>query len=229
MSVPQNPQQPYYPQQSQPPKKGIPVWAWLIIGVVVITFLAIITVSVAGYFFFKQVEQVARNPQSAIVRIAAAANPDVDVMDVNETTGKVTIRDKKTGKTVIIDGDAIKDGRITIDSEDGHAVIGAGANVKTPDWVFLPPGAKVVGGMTANGKDGVGGSVAFQSAEPVDALKTFFEDKYKAAGYEQSLSSMSATGNDQALQLVFRHEGRKRSIAIVAASSGGTITFAESQ
>ena len=227
MSAPQNPQQ-RYPQPPQP-KKGIPVWAWLIIGVVVITFLAIITVSVAGYFFFKQVEQVARNPQSAIVRIAAAANPDVDVIDVNENTGKVTIRDKKTGKIVTIDGDAIKDGRITIDSEDGHAVIGAGANVKTPDWVFLPPGAKVVGGMTANGKDGATGTVVFTAAEPIDAMKSFYEDKYKAAGYEQSLSSMSATGNDQALQLVFRHEGRKRSVTIVAASSGGTITFAEGQ
>lgn len=264
MSAPQNPQQPFNPQQPQPgspshgfpqqgypqqqgyappqgyppqqgypqpppPKKGIPVWAWLIIGVVVMTFLAIITVSVAGYFFFKKAEQVARNPLSALVRIAAAANPDVDVIDVNETTGKVTIRDKKTGKTVTIDGDAIKDGRITIDSEDGHAVIGAGANVKTPDWVFLPPGAKIIGGMTANSKDGVGGTVAFQSAEPVDALKTFFEDKYKAAGFSQSVASMTTTAGEQAMQLIFQHETRKRSVTIIAASSGGTITFAEGQ
>ncbi len=231
-----NPQQPYYPPQPQhgypqppPPKKGIPIWAWLIIGFVTLSFLAVIAVSVAGYLFFKKAEQVARNPLSAIVQLAAAANPDLDVIDVNERTGKVTIRDKKTGKTVTIDGDAIKDGKITIDTDEGHAVIGAGANVKTPDWVFLPAGVKIAGGMTANGKDGAGGTVVFESTQSVDALKSFFEDKYKSAGFDQSVSSMTTTNGEQAVQLVFRHEGRKRSVSIIAAKSGGSITFAEGQ
>jgi len=209
----------------------MPIWGWLLIGVAAFAVLFIIGVSVVTYLFVKKAEQVARNPLSAIVQIAAAANPDVDVLDVNETTGKVTIRDKKTGKTVTIDGDAIKDGKISIDTEDGHAVLGSGANLKTPDWVFMPGGAKLVGGMTANGKDGAGGTVVFTSAEPLDALKSFFEDKYKAAGYEQSVSSMSTTDGEQAMQLVFQHENRKRSVTIGAAKSsegsGGSITYAE--
>ena len=246
MSAPQNPQQPYYPPQPPqgypqqqgyppppPPKKGMPVWGWLLIGVAAFAVLFIIGVSVVTYMFVKKAEQVARNPVSAIVQIAAAANPDIDVLDVNENTGKVTIRDKKTGKTVIIDGDAIKDGKISIDTEDGHAVLGAGANIKTPDWVFMPAGAKLAGGMTANGKDGVGGTVVFTSTEPIDALKSFFEEKYKAAGYEQSVSAMSTTHGEQAMQLVFQHENRKRSVTIGAAKSsegsGGSITYAESK
>ena len=211
----------------------MPIWGWLLIGVAAFAVLFIIGVSVVTYMFVKKAEQVARNPVSAIVQIAAAANPDIDVLDVNENTGKVTIRDKKTGKTVTIDGDAIKDGRISIDTEDGHAVLGAGANIKTPDWVFMPGGAKLVGGMTANGKDGVGGTVVFTSTEPIDALKSFFEEKYKAAGYEQSVSAMSTTNGEQAVQLVFQHENRKRSVTIGAAKSsegsGGSITFAESK
>jgi hypothetical protein len=262
MSAPHNPQQPYYPpqqpqqgypqqpqgyppqqqgyppqqgypQQPPPPKKGMPVWAWLLIGLFAFAFLAIIGVSVAGYFFFKKAEQVARNPLSAIVRMAAAANPDVDVLDVNEATGKVTIRDKKTGKTVTIDGDAIKDGKITIDSDDGHAVLGAGANVKTPSWIFMPAGVKIVGGMTADGKDGAGGTVVFTSTDSLDSLKSFFEDKYKSGGFEQSVSSTSTTNGEQVIQLVFTHENRKRTVTIGAAKtpegSGGSITFAEGQ
>lgn len=254
MSAPHNPQQPYYPpqqpqqgypqqpgyppqqgysQQPPPPKKGMPIWGWLLIGLFAFAFLAIVGVSVAGYLFFKKAEQVAKNPLSAIVQVAAAANPDLDVLDVNEATGKVTIRDKKTGKTVTIDGDAIKDGKITIDTEDGHAVLGAGVNVKTPDWVFLPPGAKIVGGMTANGKDGAGGTVVFSSTEPIDDLKSFFENKYKTGGFEQTVSSSSTTNGEQVMQLVFTQENRKRSVTIGAAKSsegsGGSITFAEGQ
>ena len=250
MPAPQNPQQPYYPPQPPqgyppqgypqqqgyppppPPKKGMPIWGWLLIGVAALAILFIVGVSVVTYMFVKKAEQVARNPLSAIVQIAAAANPDVDVLDVNENTGKVTIRDKKTGKTVTIDGDAIKDGKISIDTEDGHAVLGAGANVKTPDWVFMPAGAKLVGGMSANGKDGASGTVVFTSAEPLDSLKSFFEDKYRAAGYQQSVSAMSTTNGEQAMQLVFQHENRKRSVTIGVAKSndgsGGSITFAES-
>jgi hypothetical protein len=255
MSAPHNPQQPYYPpqqpqqgypqqpqgyppqqgypQQPPPPRKGMPIWGWLLIGLFAFALLAIIGVSVAGYFFFKKAEQVARNPLSAIVQIAAAANPDVDVLDVNEKTGKVTIRDKKTGKTVTIDGDAIKDGKITIDTEDGHAAFGTGVNVKTPDWVFMPPGMKIVGGMTADSKDGAGGTVMFSSTQPLDSLKSFFEDKYKSGGFEQSVSSMSTTNGEQVIQLAFTHENRKRTVTIGAAKtdegSGGSITYAEGQ
>ena len=95
--------------------------------------------------------------------------------------------------------------------------------------MFLPAGAKIVGGMTAESKDGVGGTVVFQSAEPVVAMKTFFEDKYKGAGFSQSVASVTTTAGEQAMQLVFQHEGRKRTISITAAQTGGTITFAEGQ
>jgi hypothetical protein len=253
MSAPHNPQQPYYPpqqpqqgypqqpqgyqpqqgypRQPPPPKKGMPIWGWLLIGLFAFVFLAVFAVSVAGYFFFKKAEQVARNPLSAIVQIAAAANPDLDVLDVNEATGKVTIRDKKTGKTVTIDGDAIKDGKITIDTEDGHAVLGAGANVKTPGWVFVPADLKVVGGMSANSNDGAGGTVVFTSTQSIDSLKSYFEDQYKSGGFEQSVSSTSTTNGEQVIQLVFTHENRKRTVTIGAAKtpdgSGGSITFAE--
>jgi hypothetical protein len=242
---PQYPQQPPYPQQQgyppqqpfpppQPPaKKGIPVWAWLIIGFMAFMLLIGIGGSIIAYMFVNKAQQMAKNPVSALARIAAATNPDIDVVDVDEKTGKVTIRDKKTGKTVTIDGDAIKDGKITIDTDEGHAELGAGANMKTPDWVFLPAGAKIVGGMTGSGAQGAGGTIVFNSNESLDSMKSFFEDKYRAAGYEQKASTTTSTGGDQAIQLMFQHEGRKRSVTIGVAKSGdsmtGSIVYGEGQ
>jgi len=241
------PQQPGYPpqhgyppqqgyQQFPPPppaKKGVPIWAWILIGLIALIFIAAIGISVITYLFVSKVEQAAKNPVSAIVQIAAAANPDIEVLDVNETTGKVTIRNKKDGKTITIDADAMKDGKFTIDSDEGHAEIGTGANIKTPAWVFLPAGAKIVGGMTANTGKGDGGSVVFQTSESLDTLKSFYEEKYKAAGFEQSVSSVSTTNGEQALQLVFQHENRKRNITIAAAKTNegtsGTIIYGEGE
>lgn len=235
---PQQPAPGYGPPQGYPPaavpvKKGMPVWAWLLIAFFGLVFLAGIALTFFTYLFVKKAEQAAKNPLSAIVQIAAAANPDIDVIDVNESTGKVTIRDKKTGKTVTIDGDAIKDGKITIDTDEGHAELGSGANLKLPAWVFLPPGAKTMGGMSGNGPEGVGGTVVFSSTDSLEALKTFFEEKYKSAGFEESVSSVSSTAGDQALQLVFQHADRKRSVTIGAAKTGegvnGTIVYGEGQ
>ena len=98
---------------------------------------------------------------------------------------------------------------------------------------FAKAGVKIVGGMTADSKDGAGGTVMFSSTQPLDSLKSFFEDKYKSGGYEQSVSSTSTTNGEQVMQLVFTHENRKRTVTIGAAKtdegSGGSITYAEGQ
>lgn len=227
------PPQQNYPQQPPPAKKGLPIWAWLIIGIFAFTMLLVIGGAVAGYMFFNKAQQMAKNPLATIAQVAAAANPDIDVLDVNEKTGKITIRDKKTGKTITIDGDAIKDGKITIDSEEGHAEIGSGANMKLPDWVFLPADAKVIGGMTGNAEKGAGGTVVFSSNESLEKLKEFYEAKYSAAGYSQTTSAMTSSGEDQALQLVYQHEDRKRNVTIGAARNkdgvNGSIVYGEGQ
>lgn len=211
----------------------MPIWAWILIGMVTLAMLVVIGASVAAYMLIGKAQQAAKNPLSTIAQIAAAANPDIDVLDVNENTGKITVRDKKTGKTITIDGDAIKDGKITIDSEDGHAEIGSGANMKLPDWVFLPGDAKVIGGMTGNAEKGAGGTVVFSSNESLEKLKEFYEGKYSSAGYSQTTSAMTTSGEDQALQLVFQHEDRKRNVTIGAAKNkdgvNGSIVYGEGQ
>jgi hypothetical protein len=43
-----------------------------------------------------------RNPVYASLSLAASLNPDIQVLSKNEATGKITIRNKKTGETVTI-------------------------------------------------------------------------------------------------------------------------------
>jgi hypothetical protein len=224
---------PGYPPPAPPAKKGLPVWAWLIIGLVVLLFLAGIGISIVTYFFVKKAGDVAKNPVSAIVRMAAAANPDIDVLDVNESTGKVTIRDKRSGETLTIDAEDLQSGRITVQSDKGTAVIGGGSNVKPPAWVAIPAGATISGGMTTNTPNGASGTVVFTLQGSVDEAQQFFEDKYKNDGYEQTATSANSSDSGRAIQLVFRHEGRQRNVTVIMTqtgeSTGGSITYSEGE
>lgn len=231
------PQGGYGPPQGyppQPPKKsGLPIWAWLIIGFFALMLIVGAAVSYFAYRMVKTVETAGKNPVSAIVRMAAAANPDIDVLNYDESSGKITVRDKKTGKTVTIDADTVKDGKITIETDEGKAEIGAGANVKTPSWVFLPPSIKVVGGLSGSGPKGDSGSVMFQGGGTIAELKTFFEEKYGGAGFNKNQSSVTNSNGDESMQLVFENEARKRTVTVIAAKTsegvGGSITYAENE
>jgi hypothetical protein len=237
--------EPPYPQQQppyqQPPvypppppqKKGMPIWAWFLIGGAALALLAVVGVSIAAYVFVSKTKEMAKNPLSAIVQIAAAANPDLEVLDINEKTGKITIRDKKNNKTVVIDSDAVKDGKISIDSDEGHAELGTGANVKTPSWIYLPGDAKIIGGVSGDSEKGAGGSVVFTTAQSLESLKSFYEDKYKGMGFEQSNATMSKSNGQEGMQLIFANESRERTVTIAVGKTGdgvsGTIVYGEGQ
>lgn len=224
-----------YPQSFPPPpaKKGVPVWGWVLLGLTALLFIGMAAMSLLAYLFVKKAEDVVRSPVTAVVRMAVAANPDLELLDVNETTGKVTVRDKTTGKVVTIDGDAIRDGKITIGTEEGSAVIGTGSNVKVPAWVVLPSDATIAGGVTGGSSSSDGGTVLFTTSQSVGQLKAFFEEKYKGAGFEASVSTVARDDDEKAMQLIFKHAARNRDVSIHVTDTGGgssgTITFGENK
>ena len=94
--------QPLPPPVPPPAKKAIPIWVWILAGVLGLFLLAGIAVVATGVFIYKQAKDAADNPTAALAKIAAMANPNVEVLGVDEATGKVTIKDKESGKTVTI-------------------------------------------------------------------------------------------------------------------------------
>ena len=101
-------------------------------------------------------ELMQRNPGLAITKMIAAANPDVDVLSTDEGAGKITVRDKKTGKVVTMTFDDAKKGKFSFSAQgdDGKTAsleFGAGAD-KLPSWVPAYPGAKAVGTFAVNGR-----------------------------------------------------------------------------
>lgn len=207
-------------------KKGLPIWAWFAIGCAGLVVLALIVILVVGMFVTKKVKDVAgdfkKNPEVAAARMIVKLNPDLEEVSVDEDAGTITVRDKKTGKVFTANVDDIKDGRFTIEGEDGKAVIstqsdkeggtlkvtsdkgtvqfGSGDASKIPDWVPVFPGAdmKSVFSMSTDGS--VRGSAEIVTDKSKDEILAFYRKAMDDEGYQIQTSSYS--GSDQSVDMI---------------------------
>jgi len=195
------------------PKKTSP-WIFVLIGCAGLIVFAGLAAMLGGYFIFHKAKEagldadlVKEKPGLAMAKIMASINPDVEVVSVDEDNGKITIRDKKTGKTVTVDMDDVKNGHISIQSEDGETatmdVTGkgdngtvkitssqgtweAGENMKLdlPGWVPIYPGGTTQGLVKQTRPNGSTQTFMIKTNDSVDNVIKFYSSKLKAAGFE---------------------------------------------
>jgi hypothetical protein len=125
--------QPQMPPPQQPPKKGLSGCAIAAIIIGVLIGIVVIGAGVGGYFVMKQV-----GGKGGLVKsVFAMANPDYDILDVDNKNQTITVRHKKTGKTATIPIAALKNGKI--DPEDlGMTAEEAEGTGGAPSWVKYP-------------------------------------------------------------------------------------------
>lgn len=222
---------PPYPQPPRPVKKGMPVWAWILIGFMGLVIVASIAIMAVSAYFVRKATDIASNPVAAIAKIAAATNPDIEVLDVDETSRRVTIKDRKSGKTVTIDADQLEGGRLEIETEDGKMVAGGPAAVKVPSWVPTISGLTPAGGMTTTAGGQEAGNVIYKSDQSFDDTSKAWEDTISSAGYTQTTSSTTTGGDGRVRQMIFSDEsaGRQVSVMIIQNNDGVATTLTYSQ
>lgn len=205
-----------------PPKKGMPVWGWILIGLGGLMVLGMIAVGAAGYFLFNKAQEVADNPAIAMAKIAAAADPNVEVLDTDEGAGTITIRNRKTGETVTVNADKIREGKIEFTTPEGRATFGAGSDVKFPKWVPIPSGAKTIGGMSADSSEGAGGTVVIETSLGIDEVKAFYEDKVPATGIDLNSNMTTTVNGVKSVTLAGESQGGGRTLAVTIFQEGGS-------
>lgn len=203
--------------QPPAPKKTSP-WVWVGVGCGVLLLLVVLVFVVGGLFLFKKgkdfVKTAEKNPAVAAAKIAAAVNPDIEVVDSDDEAGTVTLRHKKTGETITLNAEEIKKGRlkftnekgeevtvessqeqgkVRISSQHGEMVFGEGAG-ELPDWVPLYPGAKPTGGWQAKGEGGTGGAAVFATSDSPDKVMAFYEREMKSRGFSPTTSRFEQNG-----------------------------------
>lgn len=187
------------------PRKTSPI-VWILVVVLGLFVLGGLAVGGFTLFVVHKVRQAGispdlfqRNPAAATARALALANPDLEILGQNDGSGTVTVRDRKTGKTVTWNLDQAKQGRISITAEDENGKnatveIGGGAARSLPTWVPSYPGAEAQGhfAVTGNGSDGDGGAFSFSTTDAAADVLSFYQDKIKAQGMKVQVNAVTA-------------------------------------
>jgi len=216
------------------PKKTSPI-LWIFVAIFCVVALAGMAVIAGGLFFVHKVKQAGNNPALFAAKMIAAANPDVSVVSSDDARGTVTFLDKKTGKTVTMNFDDVKKGKITFeadgqqasietkgDGKDGAVLVtspegsikfGAGA-AKLPDWLPAYPNVTPQGTFGIQGVGEESGNVTFTVKDPIDKVVSFYEEGLKKSGLTTNSNVLQQNGKAAGAMVTGEDAAKKRSAMI---------------
>jgi len=242
------------PATAQKPKKGHFLF-WALGGCLGLILVAVIISFFAFSYFAHRVgldsRSLTKNPGIAIAKVLIGSNPDVELISADEDSGVIRVRDKKTGKTMTVDLENAKKGRIVftdehnqqveiktqgegdnstveIRSADGNMRIGTGDNIHLPGWLPPYPNAESSGATTFNTNQGKSGACSFRSKDSVEKIAAFYEQALKSAGFqiEKSLSQIPGQGSIAVISASDSKTGRTANMTAARTEEGTSISLA---
>ncbi len=243
----QPPNQQFGQQPLPPAKKSGGVWLWVVGGCLGIVLLGGIAIGTLGYFGVKKIqeatglnaEDMEQRPAFAAAKLITALNPEIELVEADEATQRITIREKSTGKTVSVTLDELKEGRIRftddkgdefnvsvqgegdngsvqVETSDGRQVmsIGAGSADDLPAWVPVPEGTFTSRQrMSSNGTEVYGGRLS--SPLSPDAFADWFDSAARANGLTVANRTVTKTGDGGSVFLQASQDGGKRTLSAI--------------
>ena len=249
------PGQGFPPQQSftPPPQKKSNALMYVLIGCGTMLIIGVIVVFLGGYFVWNKAKQAGLDPELmqkkpalAAAKLMIAANPDIELVSVDDEKGLITVRDKKTGETVTVNLDDAQKGKVTFKKEgedevsieakgdeekgsvevksgEGTAKFGSGSVDKIPDWIPLYPDAQPIGSYSAQNKDGWSGGFHFATKDSPNKVISFYEDGFKRAGLKVDTNLLTQNGKTSGGLATGEDTAKKRTVSVNAiASEEGT-------
>lgn len=212
---------------------------WILLGAGGLVMIVVIGVVATGFFIAHKVKQagfdaslIKSNPAMAVTKMMATMNPDVEVLAIDDKSGMIKIKDKKTGKVTEINFEDAKNGNFTIKGEDGKegtvSISGGGGN--RPDWVPVYPGAKQQSNFSTNTAEGDNGTIAFTVEASPKAIADFYRDKLKAGGFTMA-AEFSGGGGATGSMMTAEDAAHHRQIHVVVGgeekNTTVSVTFTE--
>lgn len=233
--------------QGAPTKKGMGAWGWVAIGCGALLLLILGTCFAGGMFLKNKVKGLAddfqKNPAKAAAMLVVKMNPDIELVSSDEE--KMTIKDKKTGEEITVNFEDAKEGKFSFKTKDGEATIDAssakdgggtmtvtGTNGQTatfgagsgagsaPSWLPSYPGATVTGNYDADTGDSHAGALTVSTADALDQVMAFYEDKLEADGFKVEKMTVGGSAGSGGT-VTGTSEGEKRTVSVVLSSVDG--------
>ena len=241
-------------QGPQAPQKKTSPWIFVLIGcggLIVIGGLIAIALVVFGINKAKEAgfdpDLMRKNPALAMAKVVAAVNPDVEVVSVDERAGRITLREKSSGKVVTMDLEDVKQGRIVFETEEGRTTIegagqgqeggsmriesgegsyqiGGAADVRLPAWYPSYPGARPEGLMSSQTADGTTGTAKFETNDSVEQVMSFYKNGFERAGL--TVNTIQHGGAEQGAMVTGSMPDESRSAMVMIGRENNRTTVA---
>lgn len=198
-------------------KKKLSPWVWVALGCGTLFLLVLLFSIFGGLWLWKKgkvwVGAASKNPAVAAAKLAAAVDPDVEVVASDEEKGTVTLRNKKTGQVITLNAKEIEEGKLKVFDEQGESVdfeaessgssfrlsskkgqLTVGEAGSLPSWIPLPQGVKPVGFFQTESEKGVEGGASFETEESPSEILAFYREALEKAGLSPSVSKFEQDG-----------------------------------
>jgi hypothetical protein len=238
------------PQPTPPPqKKGLSGLAVAGIGCGALLLLGGIAgglVIMKGYQKLKEVTgdlDFEKNPAKSAALMALRLNPELEIVTVNDATGEVTVKEKKSGDTVTMSFEDIAQGKFTIKNSkgetvtmdasnaekqgvvvngpEGQTVIG-GTQSAPPEWVLVYPGASHTGGMRNERGKSVNGSYAMETTDKLEKASAYYSEHLKADGYELNYTTTTSSDGNISMISGTKDNGKRTLTVMIQGLDGKT-------
>jgi hypothetical protein len=239
---------PAFPPPNQaplPPGKKPNILIWILGGFVVLMIGVTAMCGLGGYFLMRKAKQagfdtglLSKNPAYATAKMVVTMNPALDTVSSDDSSGTITVREKKTGKTmtlkfdpdkktmvvtdengkeatVKVTGDGDK-GVVEVQSSDGTVKFGAAGSNQMPAWMPVYPGSSPQGTFSAQTKDGNQSTFTFKTGDAPTKVMSYYQDQLKAGGFTINMTTNTPQGG----MVMAEDGGKTRSVMLTASGSG---------
>ena len=253
MNEPQTPPPAPPVTSTPPPKKGLSPLAWIGIGCLVLLLLAALTTATCSYFVGKKLKEVADdledNPIRASAEMMVRLNPELDLVEVDDDEGTMTIRNKRTDEVVTLDFGDIADGRwgwstdegevtfdvsqeeggglVTVTTDEGETTTSSISTTREPpQWVPRYPGA-TSGDLTftTESEGQIAGMWTMETADEVDSVSEFYKSRLEDDGFAVNVQTISGPQGSLAI-ITAKDDSRNRSVNVTVSTDGKKTTAA---
>jgi len=235
---PPPPGNPYTPQPPTGPKKTSP-WVWVGVGCLVILLLCAGFCAFVGYKAKQKLSEYGNNPELLAAELMIKANPDLEEVSSDKDAKTITVRDKKSGKVMTLNFEDIKNGKFSMEGEDGSKVnVGEGGVQVTdekgqtttiaggtgtsnlPDWLPVYPGATAQSSFSATGANG-GAVTMLETTDSADQALAFYEGKLKDAGFTVEKNAYQVNSQTAGGTVTAKDGGDKGEVTVLVGAQGG--------
>jgi hypothetical protein len=204
------------------PRKTSPI-VWILVAVLGLFVLFGIAVVGGGMLLVHKARQAGldpelmrTNPGLATAKLLAATNPDLEVVSHDDARGLITIRQRSTGKTMTVNFDELKRGKITFHEDGKDAVtleahgdgnagslqlksgsesLTMGANQTAPPaWIPAYPNSKPANTYSVSTKEGSSATFQFETQDAAKDVVAFYEQGLKRNGFTINAATTGDSG-----------------------------------